>query len=440
LLRDRIDHALHARRSRLPLGLLVIDLDDFKNINDSYGHAAGDQALLEVTRLVRLCLRPGDTFARLGGDEFAILLEELSSPEFAETVAERIGATLQEPVRLPNREEVAVTASIGVVTCEEASDPDVLLRNADIALYAAKGEGKGRHVVFRDFLHERALHRMHVENGLRRALERDELRLHYQPIVTSSLHQLVGVEALLRWQDPDHQGLILPGGFVSVAEATGMIVPLGRWVLSEACRQVRQWQAVIPGQERIKLTVNVSARQLQEAAIINDVEAALSTSGLAAELLVLEVTESAIASNPKAATARLSNLRGLGVRVAIDDFGTGQSSLSQLQLLPVDAIKIDQSFVRRLSQDPTAAAVIQSVVDLGRALRLEVIVEGIETAKQARLLAELCPDAQLQGHFFSPPLTPEELAQVAATHKRVRPLRHPRLADGELAEAVGSHR
>ncbi len=438
LLRDRIDHALHARRSRLPLGLLVIDLDDFKNINDSYGHAAGDQALLEVTRLVRLCLRPGDTFARLGGDEFAILLEELSSPEFAETVAERIGATLQEPVRLPNREEVAVTASIGVVTCEEAGDPDVLLRNADIALYAAKAEGKGRHVVFRDFLHERALHRMHVENGLRRALERDELRLHYQPIVTSSLHQLVGVEALLRWQDPEHQGLILPGGFVSVAEATGMIVPLGRWVLSEACRQVRQWQAAIPGQERIKLTVNVSARQLQEAEIVNDVEAALATSGLAAELLVLEVTESAIASNPKAATARLSNLRGLGVRVAIDDFGTGQSSLSQLQLLPVDAIKIDQSFVRRLSQDPTAAAVIQSVVDLGRALRLEVIVEGIETAKQARLLAELCPDAQLQGHFFSPPLAPDDLAQIAATHRRVRPLRHPRLADGELVEAVGS--
>ncbi|EQD36071.1 response regulator receiver modulated diguanylate cyclase/phosphodiesterase with PAS/PAC sensor(s), partial [mine drainage metagenome] len=239
----------------------------------------------------------------------------------------------------------------------------MLLRNADIALYAAKGEGKGRHVVFKDFLHERALHRMHVESGLRRALERDELRLHYQPIVTSTLHQLVGVEALLRWQDPEHPGLILPDGFVSVAEATGMIVPLGRWVLSEACRQVRQWQATIPGQERIRLTVNVSARQLQEASIISDVEAALATSGLAAELLVLEVTESTIATNPKAATARLSSLRGIGVKIAIDDFGTGQSSLAQLQLLPVDAIKIDQSFVRRLSQDPTAAAVIQSVVD-----------------------------------------------------------------------------
>ncbi|MHB8325545.1 MAG: putative bifunctional diguanylate cyclase/phosphodiesterase [Candidatus Dormibacteria bacterium] len=439
LLRDRIDHALHARRSRLPLGLLVIDLDDFKNINDSYGHAAGDQALLEVTRLVRLCLRPGDTFARLGGDEFAILLEELSSPEFAETVAERIGATLQNPIRLPTREEVAVTASIGVVTCEDTGDPDVLLRNADIALYAAKGEGKGRHVVFRDFLHERALHRMHVESGLRRALERDELRLHYQPIVTSTLHQLVGVEALLRWQDPEHQGLILPDGFVSVAEATGMIVPLGRWVLSEACRQVRQWQATIPGQERIRLTVNVSARQLQEASIINDVEAALAASGLAAGLLVLEVTESTIATNPKAATARLSSLRSMGVKIAIDDFGTGQSSLAQLQLLPVDAIKIDQSFVRRLSQDPTAAAVIQSVVDLGRALRLEVIVEGIETARQARLLAELCPDAHMQGHYFSPPLTPEELELVAATPKRVRPPRLQRPVDGALAEAVGTH-
>ncbi len=422
LLRDRIEHALHARRRRLPLGLLVLDLDDFKNINDSYGHAAGDSALLEVTKLVKLCLRPGDTFARLGGDEFAILLEELQGPEQAQIVAERIGATLQAPVRLPGQEEVRVTASIGVVTCEEAGDPDVLLRNADIALYAAKGDGKGGYVVFEDFLHQRALHRMHVESGLRRALERDELRLHYQPIVTGDGHTLIGVEALLRWDDPD-EGLVLPDAFVSVAEATGMIVPLGRWVLSEACHQIGRWQAVVPGSERLTMAVNLSARQLQEEGLVADVEAALASSGLPAELLVLEVTESTIATNPISATARLSSLRRLGVRIAIDDFGTGQSSLAQLQLLPVDAIKVDQSFVRRLSNDPAAAAVVQSVVDLGRALKLEVIVEGVETARQARTLRELCPDALLQGHYFSPAVAAAELELLARAGRRIRPLR-----------------
>ena len=427
LLRDRIEHALHARRSRLPLGLLVIDLDDFKNINDSYGHAAGDAALLEVTKLVKLCLRPSDTFARLGGDEFAILLEELQGPEQAEMVAERIGAALQAPVRLPGHEEVRVTASIGVVTCEEAGDADVLLRNADIALYAAKGDGKGGHVVFEDFLHQRALHRMHVESGLRRALERDELLLHYQPIVTGGEHTLVGVEALLRWYDPD-QGLVLPDAFVSVAEATGIIVPLGRWVLSEACHQIRRWQAIMPASERLTMAVNLSARQLQDESLVADVEAALASSGLRAELLVLEVTESTIATNPISAIARLSSLRRLGVRIAIDDFGTGQSSLAQLQILPVDVIKVDQSFVRRLSNDSTAAAVVQSVVDLGRALNLEVIVEGVETARQARLLGEICPEARLQGHYFSPAVSPGELALLAKSGRRVRPLRLRRTA------------
>jgi diguanylate cyclase (GGDEF)-like protein/PAS domain S-box-containing protein len=417
LLRDRIEHALHARRSRLPLGLLVLDLDDFKNINDSYGHAAGDEALLEVTRLVRLCLRPGDTFARLGGDEFAILLEELPDPSRAQVVAERIGAILQAPVRLPNREEVRVTASIGVVTCEEAGDPDVLLRNADIALYAAKGEGKGRSVLFEDFLHERAMQRMHVESGLRRALERDELRLHYQPIVSGGGRLLVGMEALLRWDDPD-EGLILPDAFVSVAEATGLIVPLGRWVLSEACRQIHRWNLALHEGDALTMAVNLSARQLQEESLVVDVEVALASAGISPRQLVLEVTESTIATNPAEAIARLASLRQLGVRVAIDDFGTGHSSLAQLQLLPVDAIKVDQSFVRGLVHDPTAAAVVQSVVDLGRALKLEVIVEGVETKQQAQVLGELCPEALLQGHYFSTALAPADLERWALAPKR----------------------
>ncbi len=425
LLRDRIEHALHARRSRLPLGLLVLDLDDFKNINDSYGHAAGDEALLEVTRLVKLCLRPADTFARLGGDEFAILLEELPDPSRAQVVAERIGAVLQAPVKLPNRAEVRVTASIGVVTCEEGGDPDVLLRNADIALYAAKGEGKGRNVLFEDFLHERAMQRMHVESGLRRALERDELRLHYQPIVAAGGRLLVGMEALLRWDDPE-KGLILPDAFVSVAEATGLIVPLGRWVLSEACRQLQRWNLALREGDALTMAVNLSARQLQEESLVADVEVALASAAIAPSQLVLEVTESTIATNPAEAIARLVSLRQLGVRVAIDDFGTGHSSLAQLQLLPVDAIKVDQSFVRGLVDDPTAAAVVQSVVDLGRALKLEVIVEGVETEQQAEVLAKLCPEALLQGHHFSPALAPGDLKRWALAAERTDPPRRRR--------------
>ncbi len=430
LLRDRIDHALHARRRRLPLGLLAIDLDDFKNINDSFGHAAGDAALLEVTRLVRLCLRPGDTFARLGGDEFAVLLEETGGQEVAEGVARRITESLRQPVRLPNWEEVSVTASIGVVTCEEVTDPEVLLRNADIALYAAKAEGKGGHVVFRDFLHQRAMHRMHVESGLRRALERDELALHYQPIVQGSLRHIVGVEALLRWNDPD-QGLVMPQDFVAVAEATGLIVPLGRWVISEACRQVRSWQRSLPGRERLALAVNVSARQLQEEGIVAHVEAALATSELDPALLILEVTESVIATNPKEATDRLAKLRRLGVKVAIDDFGTGHSSLAQLQMLPVDCIKIDQSFVSRLSRDSTAAAFIQSMADLARALQLEVVIEGVESARQAKALEALVPTALFQGHHFAPALAPADLQALVTGAKR------PRQTRREPARATG---
>ncbi len=432
LLRDRIDHALHTRRRRLPLALLMIDLDNFKNINDSFGHAAGDSALLEVTHLVGTCLRPGDTFARLGGDEFAILLEEVAAQE-AEKVAERITGSLRKPVRLPNWEEVAVTASIGLVTCEVATDPEVLLRNADIALYAAKAEGKGGHVVFQDFLHQRAVQRMHVENGLRRALERDELVLHYQPIVRGSLSDMVGVEALLRWRDPE-QGLVMPNEFVAIAESTGLIVPLGRWVLSQACRQVRAWQRVSASTGDLTLAVNVSPRQLQEEEIISHVESALETSGLSASSLVLEVTESAIASNPGETTERLAELRRLGVRVAIDDFGTGQSSLAQLQLLPVDCIKIDQSFVRRLSADPSAAAFIQSMADLALALHLEVVIEGVESARQAKVLRSMLPQAKFQGHHFAPALDPEELGRLLSGRRGGR---RPRIPARPVAQLPG---
>ena len=432
LLRDRIDHALHTRRRRLPLALLMIDLDNFKNINDSFGHAAGDSALLEVTRLVGTCLRPGDTFALLGGDEFAILLEEVAAPE-AEKVAVRITESLRKPVRLPNWEEVAVTASIGLVTCDEPTDPEVLLRNADIALYAAKAEGKGGHVVFQNFLHQRAVQRMHVENGLRRALERDELVLHYQPIVRGSLSDIVGVEALLRWRDPD-QGLVMPKEFVAIAESTGLIVPLGRWVLNQACRQARVWQRLAPGAQELTLAVNVSPRQLQEEEIVAHVESALEASGLPASSLVLEVTESAIAGEVSEATQRLAELRQLGVKVAIDDFGTGQSSLAQLQLLPVDCVKIDQSFVRRLSRDPTAAAFIQSMADLALALSLDVVIEGVESARQARLLRSMLPAATFQGHHFAPALDPEELGQLLANR---RPSRRPRRPAGTAAALPG---
>ncbi|MGH7705892.1 MAG: EAL domain-containing protein, partial [Candidatus Dormibacteria bacterium] len=359
LLRDRLEHALRARRDgRSTLGLLSIDLDNFKTINDSFGHGVGDQVLLEVTRRVRECLRPADTFARLGGDEFAVLIEKMSGTPVATAVSDRIGEVLARPIQAAEGLEVTVSASIGLITTKYATaDAEAILRDADIALYEAKSEGKGRSVEFHPLLHQRAVQRMHVETGLRRALDRGEMQLLYQPILSGVEHQLVGVEALLRWRDPDRDEAVSPDDFIEIAETTGLIVPIGRWVLYESCRQVGEWRRGNPQARELRLSVNVSARQLQHLSLVDDVRGAIASSGIDPRQLVLEVTESTIVKDVNRASEQLRALRSLGVRIAIDDFGTGQSSLAQLQHLPVDELKIDRSFILKLTEGKAGAAV-----------------------------------------------------------------------------------
>ena len=440
LLRDRLEHALRTRRDgRSVLGLLSIDLDDFKAINDSYGHATGDAVLLEVSRRIEQCLRPADTFARMGGDEFAILVEKVAGPRVIEEIAARVGEALDRPIEIPETAEVIVSASIGLITTRYATaDAAAVLRDADIAVYQAKAQGKGRVVAFHPHLHEQAVQRMHVATGLRHALERGELRLHYQPILNGVQHRLVGVEALLRWKDPDRDLVVPPDDFIEIAEATGLIVPIGRWVLDESCRQVSMWCRSYPHMKDLRLSVNVSARQLQQTDLAHDVQGAMSVSGLNPSQLILEVTESTIVKDVKQASAQLAALRLLGVRVSIDDFGTGQSSLAQLQHLPVDELKIDRSFMEKLTDGPAGAAVAESVVKLGRALSLAVVVEGVETAEQVALLEEISSDPMLQGFFFAEPLTPPDLERLIAaeeearladrSHSLIAAGRHPRAA------------
>ena len=419
LLRDRLEHALRARRDgRSTLGLLSVDLDNFKTINDSYGHAVGDTVLLEVTRRIGECLRPADTFARLGGDEFAVLVEKLTGTTIVTAIADRISEVLAQPIQAALGLEVTISASIGLITTKYATaDAEAILRDADIALYQAKAEGKGRFVEFHPRLHEQAVERMHVETGLRRALERGEMQLLYQPILSAVHHRLVGVEALLRWKDPARSVIVSPDDFIEVAEATGLIVPIGRWVLYESCRQVGEWHRQFPTAKELRLSVNVSARQLQQASLVDDVIGAISSSGMDPHQLLLEVTESTIVKDVKQASAQLRSLRDLGIRIAIDDFGTGQSSLAQLQHLPVDELKIDRSFMTKLTDGTAGAAVAESVVKLGAALSLSVVIEGVETAEQVALLEAMSSDPLLQGFFFAEPLEPRALEALITSER-----------------------
>jgi diguanylate cyclase (GGDEF)-like protein/PAS domain S-box-containing protein len=413
LLHDRIEHALaRSERTRPQLALLALDLDDFKHINDTYGHPAGDTVLVEVASRVSGCLRSADTFARLGGDEFAILLEGANS-DVAREVAKRIARTLGAPLLLPRDVMGTVGTSIGIATTQHSkSDPETLLRNADIALYRAKAEGKGRAVMFRGVLHTQAVRRTELETGLRRALDFGELVLFYQPILTATAHRMIGVEALIRWQ-PQDGCLVLPDDFIPVAEATGLILPMGRWVLLEACRQARQWEQDGHQLTGLQMSVNVSPRQLRSAGLVGDVEAALDAAGFDPRRLVVEITETAVAGDLDTAAKQLGRLRSLGVRIAIDDYGTGQASLGMLQQLPLDQLKIDRGFVARMTEGADARALVQSVIDVAQALHLEVVAEGVETIEQAAMLASMGVAPLLQGYLFARPLSPVDLEELA---------------------------
>jgi diguanylate cyclase (GGDEF)-like protein/PAS domain S-box-containing protein len=407
LFRDRLEQALagQARRGGC-VAVLFVDLDDFKSINDTAGHVVGDALLEAVATRLPTLVRAADTVARLGGDEFAILAEALPDPGGATELAERIRQGLSQPLLVEGRELFA-HASTGIsVATRPGTAADDLLRNADVAMYVAKSEGKNRHQLFDHAMHQALVERVALRSELSRAMERYQLTLHYQPVVNLDTGRLTGVEALARWVHPE-RGPVPPGSFIPLAEETGLIVSLGGWVLQAACRQAQDWrQAGLGG--GFDLNVNVSVRQLKEPRFVESVAEVLHQTGMEPGRLVLEITESMLMENIDAILGALHELRDQGVRLAIDDFGTGYSSLAYLVKLPVQVLKIDRSFVTRLEDDPNSALLVRSILKLARDLRLETVAEGIEQAQQAEELHRLGCDKG-QGYYFSRPLTAADL-------------------------------
>lgn len=389
--------------------VLFIDLDRFKLVNDSLGHAVGDMLLIVIALRLEACLRPGDTLARLGGDHFVILSENIKTPDDATALAESIHRQLQPPFCLQGH-ELFITASIGIaLSASDCSRPADLLRDADIAMYRAKQAGKGRHALFDTAMRDRVVALLHLENDLRRAVYELEngisnpFFLVYQPIISLSSGTLVGFEALVRWQHPE-RGLISPTEFIPVAEESGLIVPLGKWILQEACRQLHQWQSENPSFNALTCSVNLSGKQFLQPDLLEMIDSILTATGLNSQSLKLEITESILMENTETAIATLSQLRRRHIRLGLDDFGTGYSSLSYLHQFPCDTLKIDRSFVKSLGSDPTHQKIVRAIVTLAHALEMDVTAEGIETTNQVEQLANLgCEFAQ--GYFFSPPVS-----------------------------------
>ncbi len=411
LFADRLEHAIsRARRFPEPLAVVFVDLDDFKTVNDSLGHAEGDQLLVAVAGRLDRAVRAGDTIARMGGDEFAILVEDSTDGDAPMEVARRVLATLDAPFEHAGK-ELFVRASVGIAISAVGDTADEVLRNADVAMYTAKSNGKNRIEVFKPSMHTAALARLALKGDLERALARGEFGLLYQPIMRLATGDLIGVEALLRWYHGE-RGTVGPAEFIPVAEETGLILPLGRWVLEQACRQAAAWNA---GADRpLSVSVNVSGRQLQQPGYVDEVASVLAETGLEPRCLTLELTESVLMYDAEAATTILGELKGLGVRVAIDDFGTGYSSLNYLRRFPIDELKIDRSFVASLQDGPEQAAVVLSILKLSETLRLETVAEGIEEAGQLTALQAL--GAELgQGFYFARPLSADAVSALLAT-------------------------
>ncbi|MBX6342067.1 MAG: EAL domain-containing protein, partial [Thermomicrobiaceae bacterium] len=418
LLLDELAHALaRARRHGRQLAVLFLDLDNFKLVNDSLGHETGDRLLVAVAERLRGCLRASDIAARLGGDEFTVVLEEVRDPADATRLAERVLEALRGPYAV-GAQEVFVTPSIGIVLSRDGEErPEDLLRDADVAMYRAKRRGKARVELFDPRMNQEVQARLQLESDLRRAIERGEFLLHYQPQVQLPAGWIVGFEALLRWRHP-RRGLVPPGEFIPIAEETGLIVPLGAWVLEEACRQARAWTDAIPSAADLVVSVNLSSRQFQQPDLVARVRDTLGRTGLSPRNLAIEITESAVMEDVEGAVATLQALAALGVQLMIDDFGTGYSSLSYLKRFPVHALKIDRSFVDGLGAEIEDTVISSAVVGLARALDLKVIAEGVESSAQvAHLQAMDCDRAQ--GYLFAPPIPAERveglLRQQAAT-------------------------
>ncbi len=412
LLLDRVSHSLSWVRpdDDAPVAVVLLDVDRFKLINESLGHATGDRLLEGVARRLEACVRPGDTVARFGGDEFALLLDGIGEADEARRIAERVAAVLHEPFDLDGR-EWSVSVSMGIaVGIVGRTDPGELVRDAEVALHRAKAHPSGRHAVYEPGMSAATAERLDLEVDLRRAVERDELRLHYQPLVALDTGRIVGLEALVRWQHPT-RGLVAPLEFIPLAEETGLILSIGRWVLETACRQAREWRDALPADRPLLMSVNLSARQFAQPDLAEQVARILGETGLDPSMLELEITESVLMDESEAGVVSLRELRRLGVKLVLDDFGTGYSSLSYLKHLPLDTIKIDRSFVAGLTGDDANLPIVEAVVALAHGLRMGVVAEGIETEDQLARLRELHCDRG-QGFLFARPMPADQLAKL----------------------------
>jgi diguanylate cyclase (GGDEF)-like protein len=410
---DRLRQALERSRRRpdFHFAVLFLDFDRFKVINDSLGHPVGDQLLIASAQRLTACVRALDTVARLGGDEFILLLEDVQE-QAATEVAGRIQQALQTPFEAGGH-SVAVSASIGIVLgTSEAERPEDILRDADAAMYRAKAHGKARYEIFRAEIRDEAVARLKLETDLRRAIERQEFQVHYQPIVALDTGRVTGFEALVRWVHPD-LGLLHPAAFIATAEETGLIVPMGHWVLGEACRQLGAWQARFPQAPPLSVSINLSSRQVEEPGLDDVIAALLAEHRLPPGSLRLEITERTIIEDTQATAGVLARLKRLGVLLEIDDFGTGYSALSYLQWLELDTLKIDRSFIRQLGLQGQQSAVVRTILALGRSLDLRIIAEGIETDDQLAKLRSLGCQAG-QGYLFGWPMEAERVERFLA--------------------------
>lgn len=411
LFADRLSTRLcQAERSKQTVGVMFLDLDHFKVINDSLGHNVGDHLLKEVACRLQSCLRDGDTLARMGGDEFTIILGSSLKPEDPSVVASRLLASLSEPFIIEGR-ELFVTGSVGISEFpRDGSDVETLVRNADAAMYRAKEQGRNAYRWFTEELSERAMERVSVESALRRALKRNEFALHYQMRVDLQTGLAPGVEALIRWNHPE-MGMLSPADFIPVAEEINLMGPISEWVIESACKQNKAWQDA--GFLRMDVAVNISPRLLTQIDLVGCVKTALSHSGLEPRYLTLELTETAVMQNTSNALQVMADLKGVGINLCIDDFGTGYSSLSLLKRLPIDALKIDASFVRHVTTSKDDRSIATAIVAMAHTMNLKVVAEGVETVDQLRLLKDLGCD-EIQGYFISRPVPPDELVHLLA--------------------------
>ena len=409
LLQDRLDQAIElARRQGRKLAVMFMDLDRFKHINDSLGHAIGDQLLQSVAQRLVGCVRHSDTVSRQGGDEFVLLLPYIEHVEDTALSAQKLLSSVMKPHNI-GQQDLHISASIGIsIFPDDGKDAETLIKSADTAMYSAKGNGRNNFKFFEQNMNVLAVQRQSIEAGLRRALARQEFVLHYQPKINLQSGTIVGVEALIRWQHPE-LGLLPPAQFISIAEDCGLILPIGRWVLLEACRQIKAWQTA--GMAPITVAVNTSALELHAKDFLENIRAALDDTGLAPCYLELELTESVLMRDAKSTGLLLRALTDLGVKLAVDDFGTGYSSLSYLRRFPIDTLKIDQSFVNQITSNLDDAAIVSAVISMGKSLKLRVIAEGVETEEQfAFLLSQSCDEGQ--GFYFSKAVNAEAFAEL----------------------------